>query len=344
MNFEKKFNQLKPAEKQKNPEQKQDSMFHRIMPEDLEEARKLQEEKDQKQIQELQEKLGISEKKEKLKPTRIVTGMGSVYEYLPDGRTQRFQKATGEMHEPQDTLVFIPPWKLIESQAKTIYPKIFNSSGIDNQVQYNQFLLEYAQLKGHTIRVVDEKGKELRSNQDIEKSGKVFITLIDKNNPQDIFYIPVSKEPKIGYLTFDTRKYKNEKGETDRKKHIGNKVTEIQYSSGQVEREDDENSDTRARADTYFRESVVIAQNISRRWKELRELKKQNPNLLVNYPKLDEIESISKPPKTGIQVLFESRVDWINNQAGNDDNARSRMLYRLKEDLERINQQLDQII
>lgn len=44
---------------------------------------------------------------ERQKPAEVITARGSVYRYLSDGRTQRFKTATGELHEPQDTLVFI---------------------------------------------------------------------------------------------------------------------------------------------------------------------------------------------------------------------------------------------
>ena len=40
------------------------------------------------------------------------------------------------------------------------------------------------------------------------------------------FLIPVAREPKKGFYTFDTRKYK-ENGEHKREKHLGNKIKEI---------------------------------------------------------------------------------------------------------------------
>lgn len=48
---------------------------------------------------------------EKLKPVQsFVTEQGSVYTYLEDGTTQRFQKATDTLHEPQDAIVFVPDY------------------------------------------------------------------------------------------------------------------------------------------------------------------------------------------------------------------------------------------
>ncbi len=72
----------------------------------------------------------------------ITTAKGSVYKYLPDGRTQRFKQATGELNDPQDSIVFIPPWDMIKAPAMKAYPEIFGH--IENEAQYEQVLLEYA--------------------------------------------------------------------------------------------------------------------------------------------------------------------------------------------------------
>ncbi len=161
---------------------------------------------------------------EKLRPLEIKTAKGSIYKYLEDGRTQRSKEATKELHEPQDMLFFIPPWEKVETQAKQFYPEIFK--GIENQVQYEQVLLEYAQLPGKTIRALNESGSEIDKNS---VSNKILLAFIDKNNPDNNFTLPVSKTPQIGWLTFDTRKYLNEKGEVVRERHIGHPVTEIKY-------------------------------------------------------------------------------------------------------------------
>lgn len=160
--------------------------------------------------------------------TRVITARGSVYEYLPDGRTQRYKKATAELNEPQDTLTFIPPWEQVKNEAIKRFPSVF--SGIESQTQYEQVLLTYAQIPGHTIRVVNREGQELKTNSDTREAGTVFLQFIDNNNPNNNFYLPVSVDPKVGYLTFDTRKYKNQEGETMRERHIGNAVSEIFYT------------------------------------------------------------------------------------------------------------------
>lgn len=53
---------------------------------------------------------------ETLKPSEIITEKGSVYRYLPDGRTQRYKAITNVLNEPMDVMVFVPPWELIKDQ------------------------------------------------------------------------------------------------------------------------------------------------------------------------------------------------------------------------------------
>lgn len=157
----------------------------------------------------------------------VTTAKGSKYTYLPDGRTQRFKKVTGELEEPQDVLVFIPPWDMIKDQAIKFYPAIF--SGIENQLQYEQLLLEYSQISGRTIRPRSPEGREIFTNQEAKSVSRVFLDFVDRSKAAADFTLPVSVEPKKGYLSFDTKKYSNEKGETIRELHIGNRVVEIEY-------------------------------------------------------------------------------------------------------------------
>ncbi|HZZ99281.1 MAG TPA: hypothetical protein VFK07_01045 [Candidatus Paceibacterota bacterium] len=173
------------------------------------------------------EKIPRPEKLEDKKIRRFKTAMGSVYEYLPDGRTQRFKTVENDKKEPMDQIVFIPPWNLVKDGAKQNYPKIFEN--IDTEGLYEALLLDYVYKNGKTIRVVDETSKELSNNQEIKDAKKVFILCLDKDNQTNSFYLPVSKEPKIGWNTYDTSKYTGEDGKLYRTKHIGNKVTEIEY-------------------------------------------------------------------------------------------------------------------
>ena len=185
----------------------------------------------EKEVAEEKESLELSpelENQEKPKPSEVFTERGSVYRYLPDGRTQRFKTATGELHGAQDTLTFIPPYDSIKEQALRLYPSVFR--GVESTAQYEQLLLEYAQLENRTIRVMDQGSIELATNAEIEAAERAFLAFIDRDNSGNGFTLPVSKEPKLGYLTFDTKKYKGEDGKTYRERHIGNRVIDIKYS------------------------------------------------------------------------------------------------------------------
>lgn len=169
-----------------------------------------------------------NESLEKPKPVSFTTAKGSVYTYLPDGRTQRFKEATGESLDPQDVCVFLPPYEEIYAEAKKRFPEIF--AEVDNHILFKQLILDYQNRDGLTIRVTDSKGNEITTNDQLTNVGEVYMYFIDKNNSKNNFYLPVSKEPKIGYNTFDTRIYK-EDGQTKKERHLGNKVVDIKYSS-----------------------------------------------------------------------------------------------------------------
>ena len=159
------------------------------------------------------------------KPKSIITAKGSKYTYLDDGRTQRYKKVSNETSEPQDLLVFIPPWEKIRESAISHYPHIFK--GIENQVQFEQVVLDYMH-KGKTIRPVNKEGKVLETTQKLAAGEEIFLAFINKEDG-NVFHLPVSKRPKIGWLTFDTRLYTDESGAIMRERHIGNAVTRIEY-------------------------------------------------------------------------------------------------------------------
>lgn len=72
----------------------------------------------------------FAEKKEKPQIDYVETEKGSVYTYLPDGRTQRFKKAANETYSPQDAIVFIPDWGIgLQSMRQK---KFWLSSGKTN--------------------------------------------------------------------------------------------------------------------------------------------------------------------------------------------------------------------
>jgi hypothetical protein len=174
------------------------------------------------------ERPSTKESIERQKPTRLVTAKGSVYTYLPDGRTQRYKAATETLEAPQDLLVFMPPWNTIETKAKELYPEVFE--GVENETQFEQLLLEYMAKDGtKTIRPAVD-GQEIYSLVDTDLEDQVFLNFIDKVRKRVDFVLPTSREPKVDYSTFDARKYVDEEtGETMRERHIGNKVVNIEY-------------------------------------------------------------------------------------------------------------------
>ncbi len=165
---------------------------------------------------------------ERRRPKRIVTEQGSVYTYLDDGRTQRFKTATGERSEPQDLIVFIPPWDKIKDQAPVVYPHIFKD--IKTEEQYKELILRYGQdNKDKTIRVTDGEANIILDQKQVDESQSVFVAMIDKLDPKKTFSLPVSKEPKEGYATFDARYTVDKKGRPHNERHVGNKIVEIEY-------------------------------------------------------------------------------------------------------------------
>lgn len=94
------------------------------------------------------------------------------------------------------------------------------------------------------------------------------------------------------------------------------------------------------RSEKYQKEAEDIAKRISRSWKQLRE---KNPSFFDDDPELSDIEQLRSSPKSGIQRWYEGKVEFIENASGSED-AKSRMMYRLKEDLERIEKRIERIM
>lgn len=151
----------------------------------------------------------------------VETAKGSTYKYLPDGKTQRFKKVEGKEHEPQDILTFVPNYEWIKSNN----PQWLEKQGLENDTQYTQYLLEKVQGKGK-VWIVDSKGKKIETNQDAKTADRLFIAFGKKDGTVEDF-IPVSKEPVIGFYTYDSRIHFDEKGERYRDRHLGNKVVKI---------------------------------------------------------------------------------------------------------------------
>jgi hypothetical protein len=159
----------------------------------------------------------------------VITAKGSSYKYLPDGTTQRFKKVENKYYEPQSALVYIPNYEWLKANALTKLEEAFGKQ-FDGEGDYQQFLLQYIHKKGLKPYIFDKNNLKLETNKEIAEArarGEV-IRLALGTEKEIHFTIPVSHLPKVGFLTYDTKKFydKGEKG-LKRWKHIGNKVVEI---------------------------------------------------------------------------------------------------------------------
>jgi len=109
-------------------------------------------------------------------------------------------------------------------------------------------------------------------------------------------------------------------------------------SFNQISRETAEDPLT-VEAEQRYQEALQHAQELSRRWPALRELRKKDPHF--NNATLIEIDSMSKAPVSGMQAWFEYQVKDINTRYSDNPAARSRMMYRLKKDLKHVEELLD---
>jgi len=151
----------------------------------------------------------------------VTTSKYSIYRYLSDNRTQRYKTAENNLKTPMDLLVYIPDYAWVKENA----PEVINLG--ENPIQYEQILLSYIRGKSQKVYVTDNRGKILNTNQEIDGiEDQIFLTLGNKD--QVDIAIPVSKKPRLGFYTFDSRLYE-ENGEWYRERHMGNRVIQIKY-------------------------------------------------------------------------------------------------------------------
>jgi hypothetical protein len=96
-------------------------------------------------------------------------------------------------------------------------------------------------------------------------------------------------------------------------------------------------------SEQYQQDAMVIAQRVSRQWEKLVDKVKLDEHALAGSPQLQEIYEMNRPPQSGIQLWFEYQVKFIEDHAG-EESAKSRMMYRLKEDLERIEDRVNEMV
>lgn len=161
----------------------------------------------------------------------VVTAYGSVYTYLPDGRTQRFKAVEGKTYDPQEALVYVPNFEWIKPRASQRLLDIFG----DNEAQFEQTLLDYVYGEHKQCFIVDRNGKKIATNQEIqelEQQGQPVFMTFGAEEEVD-FAIPVSSRPRLGFSTYDTTKFRDEEsGEYMRQAHLGNSVVRIIKKDG----------------------------------------------------------------------------------------------------------------
>lgn len=162
-------------------------------------------------------------------PEQITTARGSLYRYLPDGRTQRFKTVENDLRPPRDILVFIPPWDLIAEKAQKLYPEILGA--FDDEETFVDYLLNCVHNSGSTVRVIDGKGKSLETNAEVAAAEQAYLYFADAADSKQVFNVPVGRRPVVGWTTFDTGKQQDADGKWRRHLHIGNKIVSIKWRS-----------------------------------------------------------------------------------------------------------------
>lgn len=194
----------------------------------------------------------------------VETAKGSTYRYLSDGTTQRFKKVEGREYEPQTALVYVPDYAWVQTNAPR---EVLEKLG-ENEAMYTETLLEYVQNPRNSDNgayIIDGAGSIIETNAEItEAEGPLYLALTKGKRAE--FQIPVSRIPKMGYMTFDTRRYIDETtGESMRERHLGNAVTKIirRESQTDVERVVEEAiPDSLPKEDSILAKASIEASNI----------------------------------------------------------------------------------
>lgn len=170
----------------------------------------------------------------------FTTSRGSVYKFLEDGRVSRFKTKTNEQQETQEMIVFIPNFDLLKT---LIGPEALENIG-RNDEEFLETVLGYVNGGSfdHHAYIINEENKIVRSKEDLESAKRLGVVLgvSDEGKLKGEFAFPVSRRPRIGFSTFDMSFYKNDKGEERVRRHMGNKISEINLKSGKKIIEDNE--------------------------------------------------------------------------------------------------------
>ena len=161
---------------------------------------------------------------------KVVTSKGSIYTYLPDGRSQRFKRTTGEKSSPQNVLVYLPDFQTLWGAAEDEIRGKFGRG----QFELDQLILGYVHRDTpHGFVIVgDSQGNIAHNMIQVINLDHPFIHLAGKNGRIEHSF-PVSPWPRVGYLTFDCFET-NKGGKEVYSRHLGNDVVEIYYRDGRV--------------------------------------------------------------------------------------------------------------
>ncbi len=159
------------------------------------------------------------------------TDHGSRYYLLPDGRTRRYKAKTQEWYEPQDIIVFVPNYDTLHaSKPSTMSEDAFQQLFGENDVQLAQNLLAIVQDHGVNgrqwrISVTTVDGREIKQNAEKKSSQRLFLKF-ELAAQKQLFFIPVSSEPKIGYSPFDKRWFEKDDQHLS-EQHLGNAIDKL---------------------------------------------------------------------------------------------------------------------
>lgn len=156
---------------------------------------------------------GISlELQGKIKPIKsFKTAQGSVYTYDSEGKTTRFKTATGEKMERQDITVFVD---LTPDEEQEVLRGYLHKE--DDNIKV--YVLEVEQS--------DKPPRIIRDINQVKDSGKIALGVL-KNGSWSLFK-KASVTPIVGWSVFDHKHYQKN-GDWFSDRHLGNKVTEINY-------------------------------------------------------------------------------------------------------------------
>lgn len=235
----------------------------------------------------------------------FVTSKGSIYKYLPDGRTQRYKTVEGKEHDPQDLTSFV---KFSDPDQEQRF-----LSGIQESDKSNT-----------KVYLIDKTGRIYDTNE--EAKGKdVKLALVNPKTGEVIETAKTSMDPQKGYQVFDQRRFKE--GEHKfREKHIGNEITEINYKKETkekpLEKKESETHEDKIKSIDLQLQKERASQKLEAQLREKAEkdkdIEKANKHNENWYKKKDKIEKLEDQKSEVLKDAGkEDREDSIKKSYNN---------------------------